>query len=100
MVHKKLCELCGVYHVYSIEQKYIDVYSVYERNFVKCGLGIMTSEDVIKQLKKAGWVWVLTKGSHHQFKHPDRQNLITVPHPKKDIKPGTLNRILKDAGLK
>ncbi|MDC9587788.1 type II toxin-antitoxin system HicA family toxin [Xenorhabdus sp. XENO-10] len=40
------------------------------------------------------------KGSHHQFTHPKFAVVITVPHPRKDLKQGTLNKILKDAKLK
>ena len=29
-------------------------------------------------------------GSHWQFKHPDRAGRITVPHPNRDIKLGTV----------
>jgi len=27
-------------------------------------------------------------GSHHHFKHPSKADLITVPHPKKDLGKG------------
>ncbi|EDJ2149957.1 hypothetical protein GE895_23825 [Salmonella enterica] len=37
---------------------------------------------------------------NHHFSHPDFPVIITVPHPRKDIKPGTLNQILKKAKLK
>jgi predicted RNA binding protein YcfA (HicA-like mRNA interferase family) len=60
----------------------------------------MGSWEVIKMLTKAGWVEVRTRGSHHQFKHPKRRDVITVPHPKKDLPMGTVNGILKAAGLK
>ncbi|MFC0351804.1 type II toxin-antitoxin system HicA family toxin [Undibacterium danionis] len=60
----------------------------------------MTSNELIKQLKDAGWFEVRCKGSHHQFKHPTNPLLITVTHPKKDMPLGTLNDILKKAGLK
>ncbi len=60
----------------------------------------MKSADVIRLLKEAGWVEVRVKGSHHQFKHPDKATLVTVPHPKKDIPIGTVHNILKAAGLK
>ncbi|WP_253946349.1 type II toxin-antitoxin system HicA family toxin [Pseudoalteromonas sp. THAF3] len=39
------------------------------------------------------------KSSHCQLKHPDKPNLITVPHPRKDLGKGLLHKILKDAGL-
>ena len=30
-------------------------------------------------------VLVRTKGSHHQFRHPVRAGLVTVPHPRRDL---------------
>nr|WP_159464786.1 type II toxin-antitoxin system HicA family toxin [Scandinavium goeteborgense] len=60
----------------------------------------MTSAEVIGILKKNGWIEKRTRGSHHQFCHPERPGLVTVPHPKKDIKPGTLMQICRQAGLK
>lgn len=60
----------------------------------------MNSRELIEMLTKDGWVQVRIKGSHHHFKHPDKPNLLTVPHPKKDLPVGTWNSILKDAGLK
>jgi len=48
-----------------------------------------------------GWYWVQTKGSHHQYKHPTKPGLVTVPgNPGKEMAVGTLNNILKQAGLK
>jgi len=60
----------------------------------------MNSKDIIRVLKKAGWVQVAQKGSHIQFKHPDQKGRVTVPHPKKDMPPGTLASIEKQSGLK
>jgi predicted RNA binding protein YcfA (HicA-like mRNA interferase family) len=60
----------------------------------------VSSADLIKALKKAGWQLVRITGSHHHFKHPTRPELVTVPHPKKDIPTGTARAILKAAGLK
>nr|WP_256347806.1 type II toxin-antitoxin system HicA family toxin [Serratia proteamaculans] len=54
---------------------------------------------MIKLLENSGWVLERIKGSHHQFKHPNFPLVITVPHPRKDLKPGTLRQIMKDAGL-
>ncbi|MBD9492192.1 type II toxin-antitoxin system HicA family toxin [Ensifer sp. ENS11] len=45
-------------------------------------------------------VEVATKGSHVQFKHPEKPGRVTVPHPKRDIPIGTLKSIEKQAGLK
>ncbi|MBZ7262465.1 type II toxin-antitoxin system HicA family toxin [Klebsiella oxytoca] len=60
----------------------------------------MKSSELIKLLEQNGWVLERIKGSHHQFTHPDFSVVITVPHPRKDLKPGTLNQILKNAKLK
>ena len=41
------------------------------------------------------------KGSHRQFWNPSTQRVVTIAvHTKKDVGPGLLNRILKDAGIK
>ena len=56
---------------------------------------------VIKLIEDDGWVHVKTKGSHRQFKHPNKPGKVTVAgKPSLDIPPGTLNSILKQAGLK
>jgi predicted RNA binding protein YcfA (HicA-like mRNA interferase family) len=60
----------------------------------------VSSTDIIRALKKAGWQLVRVTGSHHHFKHPTRPQVVTVPHPKKDIPTGTAHAILKAAGLK
>ena len=60
----------------------------------------MKSADLIRTLKADGWELVHTVGSHHQFKHPTKPGKVTVPHPKKDLPRGTVNSVLKQAGLK
>lgn len=51
-------------------------------------------------LKSDGWEHMRTSGSHWHFKHPTKKGITTVPHPKRDVPKGTLNNILKQAGLK
>jgi predicted RNA binding protein YcfA (HicA-like mRNA interferase family) len=42
-----------------------------------------------------------SKGSHRHFKHPELPSLVTVPgNDGRELAPGTLNAILKKAGLK
>ena len=60
----------------------------------------MKSSDVIAMLRVVGWCEVATRGSHVQFKHPDKPGRVTVPHPKRDIPLGTLKSIEKQSGLK
>ncbi|WP_461393155.1 type II toxin-antitoxin system HicA family toxin [Deferrisoma sp.] len=58
----------------------------------------MSSEEVIRRLRREGWVLHHVKGSHHQFKHPEKPGKITVPHPKRDLPVGTLRSIFRQAG--
>ena len=52
-------------------------------------------------LNNDGWYLVATRGSHRQFKHMTKPGRVTVPgKPSDDLAPGTLNSILKQAGLK
>lgn len=60
----------------------------------------MTFKDLEKILKKDGWYYYDTVGSHMQYKHKIKPGKITIPKHKGDIKKGTLNSILKQAGLK
>lgn len=60
----------------------------------------MHSKDLIRELKKAGWIEDRVVGSHHIFKHPMIAGHLTVPHPKKDLGKGLVHKILKQAGLK
>jgi predicted RNA binding protein YcfA (HicA-like mRNA interferase family) len=50
---------------------------------------------------RKGWYIVRTRGSHHQYRHPAKKGLVTVPgRGNDDLAPGTLNSIIKQAGLK
>ncbi|ERT44810.1 type II toxin-antitoxin system HicA family toxin [Fusobacterium vincentii] len=60
----------------------------------------MSSKEIIKLLEADGWELRSVEGSHHHFKHPSKNGKVTVPHPKKDLHPKTVNSILKQAGLK
>ena len=56
---------------------------------------------LIRFLEQDGWRLVRTKGSHRQFKNPSKHGTVTVAgKPSLDVPPGTLNSILKQAGLK
>ena len=61
----------------------------------------MKVRDVIKKIEEDGWYQVAQKGSHRQFKHPVKSGRVTVAgHPSEEMAKGTLNNILKQAGLK
>jgi predicted RNA binding protein YcfA (HicA-like mRNA interferase family) len=60
-----------------------------------------TVRDAIKLIEEDGWQWIATRCSHRQFKHPTKRGRVTVAgKPKEELAPGTLNSILKQAGLK
>jgi len=57
--------------------------------------------DIIKLLEQDGWYLVRAKGSHRQYKHPQKKGLVTIAgKPNDDVAKGTLNSILKQARLK
>ncbi|MEW6488084.1 MAG: type II toxin-antitoxin system HicA family toxin [Thermodesulfobacteriota bacterium] len=63
-----------------------------------CTVHTMTSAGVIRRLEAEGWVLHHVKGSHRQFKHPERSGKVTVPHPERDLPVGTLRSIYRQAG--
>lgn len=56
-----------------------------------------SSREVIMMLEARGFRIVKITGSHHKLVFEDKT--VIVPHPKKDIKIGTLGSILRQAGL-
>lgn len=61
----------------------------------------MKVSEALRMLNDDNWYLVATRGSHRQFKHLTKPGRVTVPgKPSDDLAPGTLNSILKQAGLK
>lgn len=57
--------------------------------------------EVIKMITDDGWYLVKQVGSHRQYKHLTKSGRVTISGKMSDdIAPGTLNSILKQAGLK
>jgi predicted RNA binding protein YcfA (HicA-like mRNA interferase family) len=57
--------------------------------------------EVIKLIENDGWYLARTKGDHRQYKHPVKKGLVTISGKlSDDVSKGTLNSILKQAGLK
>jgi predicted RNA binding protein YcfA (HicA-like mRNA interferase family) len=57
--------------------------------------------EAIRRLEQEGWVLVRTRGSHRQYKHPQRPGRVTVPgNLDDDLPAGTWNSIQKQAGWK
>jgi len=61
----------------------------------------MKVRELISLIESDGWRQVRQKGSHRQFHHPSKTGTVTVAgKPNVDVPPGTLNSVLKQAGLK
>ena len=61
----------------------------------------MKIRGIIRLVEDDGWFLVRTRGSHRHFKHPSKPGLVTIAgHPGVDMPKGTLNSVLKQAGLK
>ena len=60
-----------------------------------------TVRDLVRALEDGGWIEVRQRGSHRQFRHPHKSGTVTVAgKPSADVPPGTLNSVLKQAGLR
>jgi predicted RNA binding protein YcfA (HicA-like mRNA interferase family) len=60
----------------------------------------MKSDELIKLFKKNGWKLKTIKGSHYQMENSLTGQKIPIPYRKNDLKKGTVEGILKQAGLK
>ena len=61
----------------------------------------MTVRQIIRVIEADGWFQVRQKGSHRQFHHPRKKGTVTVAGaPSVELAPGTVNSILRQAGLK
>ncbi|MBL8903793.1 MAG: type II toxin-antitoxin system HicA family toxin [Rhizobiales bacterium] len=57
--------------------------------------------EVISMIEGNGWRLVATRGSHRQYKHPEKPGRVTIAgRMSDDMAPGTFNSIMKQAGLK
>lgn len=58
-----------------------------------------SSRDILKALVADGWGIKHQVGSHIQLVHPAKPGKVTLPHPKRDLAPGTVRSIARQAGL-
>ena len=79
--------------IYTIAQSYTNLFRVRI-------IHTMTSADLIRRLTQDGWTLRGVKGSHHIYRHARKPGHVSVPHPKKDLGVGLVNKLLKQAGLK
>jgi predicted RNA binding protein YcfA (HicA-like mRNA interferase family) len=56
--------------------------------------------DAIRLVESHGWRWIRTRGSHRQYRHPDRSGRVTIAgRPSRELPPGTFRSILRQAGI-
>lgn len=60
----------------------------------------MTPKEIVKLLKENGFVEMRQNGSHKVFENKETGKIAVVPFHCKDLKKGTEQNILKQAGLK
>ncbi len=90
-----------------VEETLVDSVPVVYSRASRRGLGVVIEEsqmkvrEAIRLIESDGWIWVATRGSHRQYKHPEKPGRVTIPgNLNDDLAPGTFNSILKQAGLK
>ena len=63
-------------------------------------LPALRPDRVIRALERAGFIVMRVRGSHHRLHHPEKPDrLVTVPMHNKDLRPGTLYAIIRQAGM-
>ena len=63
-------------------------------------LGNYPGDIIVRAFQNAGWFVSRQKGSHVILEKPGHEATLSVPvHKGKDVKRGTLRRLIKDAGM-
>lgn len=61
----------------------------------------MKYSEFYKLIEQYGWTIKKSKGGHYKYVHPDYPYFIPVGrHKTQDVRPGTLDKMLKMAGIK
>jgi predicted RNA binding protein YcfA (HicA-like mRNA interferase family) len=59
----------------------------------------LTPKQVISILTQKGFIFDRSSGSHYIYYNPDTGRKAVIPFHNKDLPKGTLNQILKQAGI-
>jgi predicted RNA binding protein YcfA (HicA-like mRNA interferase family) len=59
----------------------------------------LRGREVVAALRRAGFVALRIKGSHHFLQHPDGRRTVVPVHSGETIGPGLLHKILKDTEM-
>ena len=60
-------------------------------------LPVLSGDDFVKVMRKIGYIWDDTEGSHMILIHLSRRRLSVPRH--KELGPGLLRALIRDAGL-
>jgi len=60
----------------------------------------MTAKEIIKLLEQNGFEYIRSNGSHRLYRNNKTNKSATIPYHNKELKKGTEQSILKQAGLK
>ena len=60
---------------------------------------VLSAKDVIRVLKRNGFVLTGQKGSHQKWRHANGRQVIVAVHGNKLIPRGTLKSIIEESGL-
>jgi predicted RNA binding protein YcfA (HicA-like mRNA interferase family) len=61
----------------------------------------MKVRQAVRLIEQDGWRLVRTRGSHRQYKHPDKPGLVKIAGKESaDLTPGTAASVLRQAGLR
>jgi predicted RNA binding protein YcfA (HicA-like mRNA interferase family) len=60
---------------------------------------VCNAKEVVKVLRKQGFVLVGQAGSHQKWRHPNGRKVIVAMHGNKPIPIGTLKSIIEGSGL-
>ena len=59
----------------------------------------LTGKDLLLALKKAGFLIIRVRGSHHFVQHPDGRSTVVPIHADESVGPGLISKILRDCEL-
>ncbi len=60
----------------------------------------VSSREILRMLQQAGFKLVRQTGSHVRLFHSEKRQLVSVPHPNKDMPLGTIKSIERQTGLR
>ena len=61
---------------------------------------VCNAKEIVRVLRKHGFLQVSQKGSHQKWRHPNGRQVIVAMHGNKPIPIGTLKSIIEGSGLR